>query len=486
MASARCLGTIPEGEPPGAPGAGPARRSGRILGLVLGLAWGAAIVWVQLRLTWELVGVSGFARPPEFLSIYSLPPSHWAQLALPAVFLGRPIAPQEYWAHQATTAGEACVYVGIVPLILAFVGLAAAPRDRALRPWLLVAPLAMVLATMPSWWPDGFYYVLHIPGLGWFRAGAVHAADQPGPGLAGRPGPRRWAGRSRRGGSGSGSSLAVAFGGLAAALSSGLARDADYRAALGGGTIAARFAGTGLAWASGLAAIIAWRRGRLGAWAPVALAAIELGVLLFIGPIWWCGRSGCRKTARSCAGWPSRRTSGLVAGRLLNIPVRAGLTPAFPSMGITPPPPNYLLEAATRPPGEASETDLHWLRRFGVTHGIWSPEDDIGKTVVLDVIPDPVLDRLMAGMPRLHAARALDAGARPARVPPGVGGASDPRGDRLGPALHRALGPRYAPTTRGSSPRTARPGCRPRPLARPMSGAGTAARRSSSTTGRAS
>ena len=121
-----------EGEPP-------ARRvrdrlaGRRILGLVLGLAWGAAIVWVQLRLTWELVGVSGFARPPEFLSIYSLPPPHWAQLALPAVFLGRPIAPQEYWAHRATTAGEACVYVGIVPLILAFVGLARpGPRPEAL------------------------------------------------------------------------------------------------------------------------------------------------------------------------------------------------------------------------------------------------------------------------------------------------------------------------------------------------------------------
>ena len=138
---------------------------------------------------------------------------------------------------------------------------------------------------------------------------------------------------------------------------SGLAQDADYRAALGGGTIVARFAGTGLAWASGLATIVAWRRGRLGAWAPVALAAIELGVLFFVGPVWWGWRSGCRSPARSCSRLAESKDVGLVGGRLLNIPVIAGLTTAFPSLGITPPPPNYLLEAATRPPGENSETD---------------------------------------------------------------------------------------------------------------------------------
>ena len=60
--------------------------------------------------------------------------------------------------------------MGVVPLILAFVGLVAAPRDRALGPWRLVAPLALALATMPGWWPDGFYFLLHLPGVGWFRA----------------------------------------------------------------------------------------------------------------------------------------------------------------------------------------------------------------------------------------------------------------------------------------------------------------------------
>jgi hypothetical protein len=379
------------------------RRPGRILGLVLGLAWGAAIVWVQLRLTGELVGVSGFDRPPAFLALYSLPPPQWAQLAMPAVFLGRPAAPEEFWARQTTTAGEACAYVGVVPLILAFVGLAAAPRDRALRPWLLVSALAMALATMPGWWPDGYYYVLHVPGMGLFRAparytlltslGLILLAGR-GLDLGRSMDPRRfWIAMT----------LAVAFGGLAWASTLNLAWDADYRAALGAGTIAARFAGTGLTWALGLAAVVAWRRGWIGEWLPVGLAAIELIVLFFVGPNWWCWEVRLPDSSPVLRRLAEEGDVGLVAGRLMNIPVRAGLTTAFPSTGITPPPPNYLLEASTRPPGENSDIQRHWLRRFGVTHGIWSPDEDVYGTEVLAVIADPALDRLMAGMPRLRA-----------------------------------------------------------------------------------
>ncbi len=147
------------------------RHPWRILGLILGLAWGAAIAGVQLRLTWELTGVAGFNRPAEFLSNHLFPPEHWAQLALPEVFLGRPMgAGDDYWFRLKTFAGEACAYVGVVPLILAFVGWVSTRRDRTLTAWRLVAPLSMVLATMPGWWPAGFDMLLHLPGLGWFRA----------------------------------------------------------------------------------------------------------------------------------------------------------------------------------------------------------------------------------------------------------------------------------------------------------------------------
>ena len=49
-----------------------------------------AIAFVQLRLTWELTGFAGFIRPPQFVANYLFPPAHWAQFALPEVFLRTP------------------------------------------------------------------------------------------------------------------------------------------------------------------------------------------------------------------------------------------------------------------------------------------------------------------------------------------------------------------------------------------------------------
>ena len=381
------------------------RRPWRIIGLMLGLGWGAAIAWVQLRLTSEMTGVAGFVRPAEFLSNYLLPPGHWAQLALPSVFLGRPRGPEEYWGHHGTTAGEACVYVGVVPLILAFLGWIAAPRDRALAPWRLVAPLMMALATMPGWWPEGFYFLLKIPGVGMFRAparytlltslGLVLLAGR-GLDLGRSVSPRRFWG---------GLALAVVFGGLAWAWSLRVAQGAEYRAALGDATILARFAGTGLAWTLGLAAVVAWRLGRVGTWAPVALAAIELGVLFFAGPVewdWGIRLSESSPALRRLAEVGSNEL-GLVASRLQDVPVLAGMTAAYPSLGIIPPPPNYLLEPATRPPGGNTIAERRWQRRFGVTHGIWGPGDDVRGMEILEVIPDPSLDRVMARVPSLKA-----------------------------------------------------------------------------------
>ena len=103
----------------------------RIAGLCAGLFWGLSIAWVQLRLTWELTGVSGFARPPHVMANFSFPPAHWAQFALPEVFLGvHEGAGDTYWGRYGTIAAEACGYAGIVVWILAFVGAAA---DRASR-----------------------------------------------------------------------------------------------------------------------------------------------------------------------------------------------------------------------------------------------------------------------------------------------------------------------------------------------------------------
>jgi hypothetical protein len=83
------------------------------------------------------------------------------------------------------------------------------------------------------------------------------------------------------------------------------------------------------------------------------------------------------------------------------LPVDAGQTTAYPNLGITPPPPNYLLEPAMLPPGRTVEPERRWQRRFGVTHSVWGAGDDVGGAEVVAEITDPALDRVMASVPSL-------------------------------------------------------------------------------------
>ncbi len=163
-----------------------------------------------------------------------------------------------------------------------------------------------------------------------------------------------------------------------------------------------RFATAGMAWGLGLLATVGWRLGRLGAWAPVSVAVLELGTLLFVGPSWWGWKIRLPESSPVLQRLAELADVGLVGGRLLNVPVDAGLTTAYPNLGITPPPPNYLLETAMRPPGEILQTDHRWQVRFGVTHGVWGADDDVRGFLVMAVIPDPALDRVMASVPHLH------------------------------------------------------------------------------------
>ncbi|MGP0068917.1 MAG: hypothetical protein ACLQGP_35620 [Isosphaeraceae bacterium] len=396
----RALGS-PEGRVPRGPGH-PRPAPWRILGLMVGLAWGLAIAFVQLRLTWELKQVTGFERPPKFLSNFLFPLPHWAQFALPEVFMGRPqgVGQEEYWSRLKTTAGEACAYVGVVPLILAFVGWFAGPRDRRLAPWKLVGLLSLVLATMPGWWPEAYDVLLDLPGLGTFRAPARYTLLTSlvvvllaGRGFDRSIAPRRFWG---------GLALAVVFGASAWAWSIYWAQRPDFRAGQDAGTIASRFAGAGLAWGLGLLAVVGWRLGRLGAWAPIAVTVLELGALLFVGPARWSWRAGLPESSPVLRRLAELPDVGLVGGRLYNLPVDAGLTVAYPNLGITPPPPNYLIESATRPPGETSHINHQWQNRFGVTHGIWGAGDPVEGTEVLAVIPDPALDRVIESVPHLR------------------------------------------------------------------------------------
>jgi hypothetical protein len=372
------------------------RSLGRIVGLGLGLAWGAAIAWIQLRLTWELTGVSGFVRPPQFLANFLLPPAHWAQFALPEVFLGRPSGLGEaYWNRHGTTAGEACAYVGVVPVVLAFVGAAATPRLSGLTLWRLVVPLSLALATMPGWWPDLFFVLLQLPGLGWFRAPARYTLLTSlglvlfaGRGLDHSVRPQRfWSAFAF--------AMLVSIG--AWAWSIYWASSNGVQMGWGANTIIARFITAGLVWIVGIAAIIGWRLNWLGGWAPVLVAALELAGLFYTGPVQWRWEIDAAHASPMLARLASLEETGLIAGRTLNLPTVVGRMTAYPNLGITPPPPNYLLESTTLPPADTNLTQRRWQRRFGVSHGIWGSTDDVQGTEVLAEIVDPVLDELMMG-----------------------------------------------------------------------------------------
>ena len=87
--------------------------------------------------------------------------------------------------------------------------------------------------------------------------------------------------------------------------------------------------------------------------------------------------------------------AGLIGGRLMNLPMWAARTIAYPTIGIIPPPPNYLIEPAMYQPGKDAEIDGRWQRRFGVTHSVWGSRDPTGKAEILDALSDPVLDQVL-------------------------------------------------------------------------------------------
>jgi hypothetical protein len=376
-----------------------ARQLRRLIALAVGLTWGIAIAWVQLRLTWELTRISSFIRPSEFLVNYGFPAAQWAQFALPEVFLGQPSGSGDmYWLQRHTTPSEACAYVGIVPMVLAIIGSVAARRDRAFTIWRLIIPISLGLATMGDWWPDGYLAILQLPGFGWFRAPARYTLlTSLGLILLAGRGldhaitiPRFWIGLI----------MAMFIGAAAWGWSIHCAGELAFRAGLGANTLPIRFAVAGLIWVFGLIATVGWRLNHIGAWMPIAVTALELGGLLYLGPIRWDRTIHVPDASPLLRHLASKSGIGLIGGRVANLPVSAGQAVAFPMLGIPAPPPSYLLEAAVlHAPGETTWSELCWQRRFGVTHGVWAADDDVHGSEIEAEIADPSIDQLIASVP---------------------------------------------------------------------------------------
>ncbi|MFO0950982.1 MAG: hypothetical protein U0835_07490 [Isosphaeraceae bacterium] len=367
-------------------------RRAAALGLAVG--WGVAVASAQIGLTYELTRETGFSRPTQYLSNYSFPPRNWAQPIVPKLYMGFPdSALAQYWGHEQTSADEACFYVGTVPLILALLGWFT-PRDRPLRFWRWLVPAGIVLAMLPRFSPLAFDMLVKVPGFGTFRApGRYMLFSTIGLCLlAGRGFERALpAGRIR-----AGVGLAVVLAVLGFAWGYHWSSDPAVAAELGGNSGLDYLIGSAVAWVASLAALAVWWRKKSPrwVWAPFLVAAVELAVLYHLGTTPWGWEIDFPESSPVMQTLRKEHGVGLVAGELHNLPVRAGLTPAYPYLSIPAPRPNYLLESS-KFADQFNSSNLPWYEMSGITHGVFNGPVPFRASTPLYLGPDPALDALL-------------------------------------------------------------------------------------------
>src|SRR5262249_3998852 len=161
------------------------------------------------------------------------------------------------------------------------VGVLARPGRGDILPWLVLLPVSFAMATMPRWWPQGYLGLLAVPGLGYFRVPARYTLlTCLGLALLAGEGSDRSTptGRFRLG------LVAAVFFGWCAAVAAvfwTMRADVQVRSTFGG--VPDGFLWAVLAWSAALAVVLVWRSQRLGSWAPLAAAALELAILYYGG-----------------------------------------------------------------------------------------------------------------------------------------------------------------------------------------------------------
>jgi hypothetical protein len=372
--------------------------------LILAVVWGTALAAIQLGPTWQFSElVKQTQRPVSDLLFYSLPPAHWFEFVLPRLVRELRLGPEDpYWFSQQTTGYEAVLYAGTIPLILAFVGaLGRSPRaksatgdlrsdhragsgdprparavGRATLPWLILIPASFAIATMPQWWPQGYLYLLNLPGLGYFRVPARYTLlTCLGIALLAGEGFDRSVSSVRFR---LGLAAVLLFGGGATVAAASWTRrpGVELHATFGG--VADGFLWAALAWSATLAIVLAWRSKRLGSWAPLIAAAVELGILYYAGTTQWGWSIAIPGQSPVLDELAHKPSVGLIGGELDNLPVRAGLATAFPYLGFAHTYPDKILVVAqerifrtgspTAPDRMDTATLKRWFRRCRVTH----------------------------------------------------------------------------------------------------------------------
>ncbi len=377
----------------------------RALWLFAGVAWGGAVAAIQLGLSWQLAGIVGQTRRTAGeLLWYSFPPAHWFELALPRLIRELRLGPEDpYWHGEQSWGYEAAFYVGTIPLILAIIAVFSRPRSRATLPWKVLVPVSFAMATLPRWWPQGSLDLLALPGPGYFRVPARYTLlASLGLAVLAAQGFDLSLSKARFR---TGLFAACVFG-LGAAGAAGLwAMRPDVHLS---GVVAGIPAGmlwAALAWGVSLSIVLLWRGRRLDCWVPLVVAAVELGILFYLGTTRW-GRSIAIPGESPILSELARRAhGGLIGGEAENLPVRAGLGTGYPYLGFAPAQTNRLLvllqqrlvkgEASGPPDGIAPAARRQLLRRLQVSHLVVSRDSWKGLGNEIDRRQDHVLDDVL-------------------------------------------------------------------------------------------
>jgi len=388
----------------------------RAAGLIAATGWGAALVAVQLGLSWQFAGTVGqTGRPPGDLLYFAFPVEHWFELALPRVTRELQLGPDDpYWLGQQSSGYEAALYVGTIPLIFVFVGIFGRPGNRSTMPWRILVPLSFAMATMPHWWPQAYFSLLAVPGLGYFRVPARYTLlTSLGLALLAGEGFDHTISKTRFR---LGVAASIVFGGYAALAAFLWARWPSVHLGPRLGGLPAGMLWAALAWFAAGLIVFGWRSRRLGAWAPLAVAAVELGILFYLGTTQW-GWSIALPGQSTVLGELLRRPpSGLIGGQTENLPVRAGMGTGNPYLGFSHAHPNRALvllqerlfrgDASTALDEPQAAVPRRLLRRLRVAYMVGFHRSVLGLGPELGRWRDPALDRIVPRGPTEPATRA--------------------------------------------------------------------------------
>lgn len=393
-----------------------ARLWNRAVAVVAATAWGAMMAAVQLGLSWQFAdSVRQTKRSAAELIYYSFPPLHWFELVLPRLIRELRLGAEDpYWFGQQTWGYEAALYVGTIPLILAFIGAMVRPASRSAVLWRILVPVSFALATMPRWWPEGYIQLLALPGVGYFRVPARYTLLTSF-GLAILAGEGFQVASSRLrfqlGLAGS-----VVFGGCAAVAAVLWASRPDVHLSALWAGVAGGFVWGALAWFLAIVIVIAWRSGKVPSWVPLVAVTIELGILYYQGTTQWGWAVALPAQSPVLRELVRRSPAGLIGGLTENLPVRADLATAYPYIGFALPRPNESLKfsqerliqgnSASTLDAQQAAALLRWFKRLRMEYLVVANRSDLGLGVELGRWRDLALDQVAHRGPSDPAHRA--------------------------------------------------------------------------------